>query len=286
MSSRKAGKPFVHALSLHFDGIFVCFFLSLCDFRSARSIEEASAARGSTIPSPAPEAPASDVPGAAGSEQEPLSEATMIGAGKSVDSVLFCYSCMIECSLSPSFWLRAAASPPPAVSETVDVTVPGAQVLNPPIAVEAEAEDPATAAAKEAAVGAEGAGASASRAVVPLEVVPATETATEAVVALVSPPDPATHAQKSEAGGLDARQKKNRKVAADSTVASLPSLFSKVSELGPDVPEETKAVMDGATEEMKLFCSSIQRLGLSVEPRFMVSPCHLFCAYGSDNPQV
>ena len=60
-------------------------------------------------------------------------------------------------------------------------------------------------------------------------------------------------ASKSEAGGLDARSKQRRKVMAEPVMAVLPSLFPGASEMGINVPEETRVMMDAVSEEMKLF---------------------------------
>ena len=88
--------------------------------------------------------------------------------------------------------------------------------------------------------------------------------------------EPAADAMKSDADGQDMRKRKKRRMTTDSVVESLSSSFPMGSGLGPDVPEETNAAMDEASVDMRAFCSTIRRLGLSVEPGFTVGrsyPC-------------
>lgn len=53
--------------------------------------------------------------------------------------------------------------------------------------------------------------------------------------------------------------------------------FPKGDEMGPDVPDETKASMTEATLHIKAFSALLRKLGSMVEPRFTVSLfCYLF----------
>lgn len=252
------------------------------NFRPTRSVKEISQARGSTVSLMETEASVSGAPGAAGRDQEPPLEAAMTGADNGAAFVLFCTLGMPGWSLSFAPWRSVDVSARPTVPET-------AEAPNPPTGTGVVVEDPAAPAAKEAAAaGVEEVRPHAPDAAVSHEAVQVTEPSTRAVTALMPPPKPARPASKSEAGGLDTRPKKKRKVTVDPVVASLPSLFPRASELGPDVPEETRAAKDGVSEEMKLFCSAVRRVGLSMEPGFSVRffmPCDLFCAQGSSSPR-
>lgn len=80
-------------------------------------------------------------------------------------------------------------------------------------------------------------------------------------------------ASKSDAGGQDVKKKKKKDAAGTSLVSSLEP-FPKGDDLGPDMPDETKAAMNEAALHIKAFSKSIQKLGNTVEPGFTVS---FFC---------
>lgn len=203
----------------------------------------------------------------------------MSGAGKRTvlrSSGVHALQCVV---LTSVFWWCAAAPPPPVDPEPASDSAPQAQVLDWPVIIEAGVEAPPANMAKTADAGSAEVGASAPGVVVPPLALPAARAAAPPV-APVCLLEPTVRASRPDAGGQDTRQRKKRRVVVDFAVVSLPSFFPKGSELGPDVREGAKASVDGASEEMKLFCSSIQRLGLSMEPGFTVNipaPAHLLC---------